>query len=68
MNLRETRRSRVIFSVILLIVALIVKFTISENTFTSIAFLMAWIISGIDIIYQAFLNLKSKMLLAEHFL
>lgn len=67
--LEETKEKRLIIGTTLLIVAFILEKLIGHHTpLIILMFIGAWLISGLDIIYQAFFNLKNKMLLAEHFL
>lgn len=66
--LQKTRLKRVIISACFVILGIFISL-FSENTLISnILFILAWIISGIDIFRQAVINLKNNHLLAEHFL
>lgn len=66
--LEKTKKTRVAIGAALLVTAMILEGLMPDSNLISYFFLGAWLIAGVDIIYQAFLNLKQKMLLAEHFL
>lgn len=67
--LEKTKTKRVIFAAILLALGIILDFFVEGFEIPLIIiFVASWFIAGIDIIYQAIINLKNKMLLAEHFL
>lgn len=66
--LEKTKKTRVAIGAALLVTAMILEGLMPDSNVISYFFLGAWLIAGVDIIYQAFLNLKQKMLLAEHFL
>ena len=66
--LEKSKKNRVIIAAILLVIGFVLNALNGETIYSNILFLLSWFIAGIDIIYQAFLNIKNKMLLAEHFL
>ena len=67
--LENTKTKRVILAAILLAFGIILDFVVEGfEVPLNILFIVSWFIAGIDIIYQAIINLKNKMLLAEHFL
>lgn len=69
MNLHKTRNHRVIASAILVLTALGLQLTDSPyQLIIDIFYLMAWFMAGVDVVLQAWVNLKSKYLFAEHFL
>ena len=66
--LENSKKERIIISSLALIVGFILEYIYGKSTAINLLIVAAWAIAGIDIIYQAYLNLKGKMLLAEHFL
>ena len=66
--LEKSKKTRTIIGAILLILGFALEYFYKDNAFVIFLFLAAWFIAGLDIIYQAILNLKNKSLLAEHFL
>lgn len=66
--LEKSKKNRVIIAAILLLLGFFLTFLNGETIYSNGLFLLSWLIAGLDIIYQAFLNIKNKMLLAEHFL
>ncbi|MDO5027207.1 MAG: heavy metal translocating P-type ATPase [Tissierellia bacterium] len=66
--LEKSKKNRVIVAAVLLLAGFILPFFVKNTKVIALVFLLSWFIAGIDIIYQAILNLKNKMLLAEHFL
>ena len=68
MNLDKSKKNRAIIAAILMVLGFILPTIGISERIVNIIFILAWFISGIDIIYQAILNIKNKMLLAEHFL
>lgn len=68
MMLEKSKKYRVIIATIFLLLGVFIDLINKEVAYLAILFLLAWFIAGLDIIYQAIINLKNKMLLAEHFL
>lgn len=68
MMLEKSKKYRVIIANIFLLLGVFIDLINKEVAYLAILFLLAWVIAGLDIIYQAIINLKNKMLLAEHFL
>lgn len=68
MILERTKKTRVILAAILLLASIIIDLIYGQSLLLNILLLVAWFVAGLDVIYQAILNLKGKMLLAEHFL
>lgn len=66
--LEKSKKNRVIIAAIFLIIGFALSIFYGETRILNFLFLISWFIAGLDIIYQAFLNIKNKMLLAEHFL
>lgn len=66
--LEKSKKNRVIIAAILLLLGFFLTFLNGDTIYSNGLFLLSWLIAGLDIIYQAFINIKNKMLLAEHFL
>lgn len=66
--LEKSKKNRVIIAAILLLLGFFLTFLNGDTIYSNVLFLLSWLIAGLDIIYQAFINIKNKMLLAEHFL
>ncbi len=69
--LEKSKKTRVIIAAVLMVLGFVLSAVYEEGAMKliiDVLFLASWLIAGLDIIYQAILNLKSKMLLAEHFL
>lgn len=66
--LEKSKKTRVMVSSVLVLIALIFDFNNIFPNVSLIMYLISWIVAGVDILYQAVINLKNKMLMAEHFL